>query len=81
MRRRPYVFGNGTQKPEVPFRDGVKWSDQTYRDRCEDMEAVLNAALSHSEFDGVRVDGSRVGVAGHSLGGCTVLGFVGGWPS
>jgi predicted dienelactone hydrolase len=45
------------------------------------MEAVLDAALSHSEFDGVRVDAGRVGVAGHSLGGYTVLGLAGGWPS
>ena len=37
-----YVFGNGTQKPEVPFRDTGKWSDQTYHDRREDMDAVLN---------------------------------------
>ena len=76
-----YVFGDGTQKPEVPFRDAGKWSDQTYADRREDMEAVLNAALSHSEFDGVRVDATRVGVVGHSLGGYTVLGLAGGWQS
>ena len=76
-----YVFGNGTQKPAVPFRDAGEWSDQTYRDRREDMKAVLNALLSHSEFDGVRVDGSRIGAAGHSLGGYTVLGLAGGWPS
>jgi predicted dienelactone hydrolase len=76
-----YIFGSATRKPEVPFREAGKWSDQTYRDRREDMEAVLNAALSHSEFDGVRLDAGRVGVAGHSLGGYTVLGLAGGWPS
>jgi len=37
-----YVFGNGTQKPEVPFRDTGKWSDQTYHDRREDTDVVLN---------------------------------------
>jgi len=45
------------------------------------MEAALDAALYHSEFDGVRVDAGRVGVAGHSLGGYTLLGLAGGWPS
>jgi predicted dienelactone hydrolase len=76
-----YIFGNGMRKPEVPFRQARKWSGQTYRDRREDMEAVLDAALSHSEFDGVRVDAGRVGGAGHSLGGYTALGLAGGWPS
>jgi len=66
-----YIFGRGTRKPEAPFREAGKWSDQTYGDRREGMEAVLNAALSHSEFDGVRVGAGRVGVAGHSFGGYT----------
>jgi predicted dienelactone hydrolase len=72
-------FSNGGQKPEEPFRDAAKWNLETYRDRREDMEAVLNAALSTSEFGGVPVDTQRVGLAGHSLGGYTVLGLAGGW--
>jgi predicted dienelactone hydrolase len=72
-------FGDGGQKPEEPFRDAAKWNDETYRDRREDMEAVLNAVLRNPEFGGVRVDTKHVGLAGHSLGGYTVLGLAGGW--
>jgi predicted dienelactone hydrolase len=57
-----YVFGGGTPKPEQPFRDAEKWNGLTYRDRREDMEVVLDAALANSEFDGVPVDTMRVGV-------------------
>jgi len=72
---------DGMHKPEAPFRDAEKWSDATYRDRRDDMEAVLNAVLAAKSFEGVPVDASRVGIAGHSLGGYTVLGLLGGWAS
>ena len=72
-------FSDGGQKSEEPFRDAGKWNDETYRDRRQDMEEVLNAALSKSEFGRVPVDSKRVGLAGHSLGGYTVLGIAGGW--
>jgi len=72
---------DGIHKPEAPFSDAEKWSDATYRDRHDDMEAVLNAVLAARSFEGIPVDASRVGIAGHSLGGYTVLGLVGGWAS
>jgi predicted dienelactone hydrolase len=74
-------FSNGGQKPEMPFRDASKWSDGTYRDRRDDLEAVLDQALSGDRFLDVPVDHDRVGIAGHSLGGYTVLGLAGGWAS
>jgi predicted dienelactone hydrolase len=73
--------GGGMRKPEAPFRDAEKWSDATYRDRRDDMEAVLNSVLAAKTFEGVQVDAGRVGIAGHSLGGYTVLGLAGGWKS
>lgn len=73
--------GRAFQKPEEPFRDVEKWNDHTYIDRREDMEAILDAALAGQGFEGVPVDTSRVGIAGHSLGGYTALGLAGGWAS
>jgi predicted dienelactone hydrolase len=37
--------------------------------------------LSHDNFAGLPVDRNRIGIAGHSLGGYTVLGLAGGWAS
>ena len=73
--------GDGMHKLEAPFREAQKWSDATYRDRRDDMEAVLNSVLAAKAFEGIPVDASRVGIAGHSLGGYTVLGLAGGWAS
>jgi len=68
-------------RPEEPFVHGGKWSDATYRDRHEDIKAVLDAVLAQQTSQGVPVDANRVGIAGHSLGGYTVLGIAGAWSS
>lgn len=68
-------------RPSESFRQSGSWNEQNYRDRAEDMEAVLNAVTSDKSFHGVRVDAQRIGLAGHSLGGYTVLGMAGAWPS
>jgi predicted dienelactone hydrolase len=73
--------GDRNRKPQIPFRDAGQWSDATYRDRREDMEAVLDAVSSHDKFALLPVDRDRIGVAGHSLGGYTVLGLAGAWSS
>jgi predicted dienelactone hydrolase len=69
------------RRPEEPFRDPKAWSDTTYKDREADVEAVLDAVLHDKTFQGITVDSQRVGLAGHSLGGYTVLGLAGAWPS
>jgi predicted dienelactone hydrolase len=58
----------------------VRWSDQTHRDRAADMEAVLDAMLREKTFRNVPINAQRIGQAGHSLGGYTVLGLAGGRP-
>lgn len=68
-------------RPEVPFRDDSQWTDQTYKDRYADIEAVLDAALRDKSFKGIAIDRTRIGIAGHSLGGYTALGMAGAWPS
>jgi len=67
--------------PEQPFKDETQWSDETYKIRAADIRAVLDAALREKSFEGVPVDSTRIGIAGHSLGGYTALGMAGAWPS
>ncbi len=71
----------GSGWPEEPLVDAQKWSDATYRDRLGDIKILLDAILAEKSFQGVGVDASRVGIAGHSLGGYTALGLAGAWPS
>jgi len=66
---------------EASFLKENRWSDSTYKDRADDMRAVMDAALAGASFEGVPVDRKRVALAGHSLGGYTVLGLAGAWPS
>jgi predicted dienelactone hydrolase len=69
------------RRPQSPFRDPEQWNDTTYKDRAADIEALLDAVLKEKMFAGVVVDGTRIGIAGHSLGGYTALGLAGGWQS
>ena len=66
--------------PAVPFRLPAEWSDATYVDRANDILAV-HGALQASPVYAKRLDFSRVGYAGHSLGGYTVVGLAGGWSA
>jgi predicted dienelactone hydrolase len=68
-------------RPEQPFRDAALWNDATYKDRAADIEALLDTVLKEKTFAGVAVDGARIGIAGHSLGGYTALGLAGAWKS
>lgn len=67
-------------RPEEPFRDADAWNDQTYRDRRDDVEALITYVLTHEPYAS-HIDRARMGLAGHSLGGYTVLGLGGAWPS
>jgi predicted dienelactone hydrolase len=64
--------------PAAPFSAPDEWTDATYADRGEDIRAVQQALEISPEF-ARRVDFTRVGYVGHSLGGYTVVGLVGGW--
>jgi predicted dienelactone hydrolase len=67
-------------RPITPFRGPDKWSDATYRDRADDIRNLIAAIARDQHFGGI-VDMSRLGLCGHSLGGYTVLGLGGAWPS
>lgn len=69
-----------TVKPEAGFGDAAAWSDATYRDRADDIRSLLKALKSDSKWSSL-IDWSEVALAGHSLGGYTVLGLAGGWQS
>ena len=72
---------NGTPAaPEEKFGDAASWTEETYKDRRDDMVAVL-AALKADTALKDKVDFNKIGLVGHSLGGYTVLGLAGAWPS
>ena len=56
------------------------WSDMTLRDARDDILAVLAALKQDPAFAG-KIDWSRLGLMGHSLGGHVVLGMAGAWPA
>lgn len=73
--------GRSFPRAQEPFAKDHQWSEATYKDRRADIEALLDAITAEKTFEGVRVDAGRIALAGHSLGGYTVLGLGGGWPS
>jgi predicted dienelactone hydrolase len=67
-------------RPKVPLRKPELWNDTSYRDRADDIRRLIEAVRADARFR-ERVDWSRLGLAGHSLGGYTVLGLCGAWPA
>ena len=77
---RDALCGSGSfARAEEPFRKPGEWTDATYKDRAADITRLLDALKTDKEI-APRIDWSRVGLAGHSLGGYTVVGLAGGWP-
>jgi predicted dienelactone hydrolase len=73
--------GHRQRRPPQPnFLKPDTWNDSSFVDRRDDIEMVIDELLSNGEFQNV-IDPERVGAAGHSLGGYTVVGLAGGWPS
>ncbi len=66
--------------PAVPFGVPAEWSDATYVERANDILAVHGALQANPAY-AKRIDFSRVGYVGHSLGGYTVVGLAGGWSA
>ncbi|MBM3617450.1 MAG: hypothetical protein FJX23_02775 [Alphaproteobacteria bacterium] len=63
-----------TQKVNRPAR----WTSATYRTRRDDLITLLDALRADPERQ-EQLDFTRIALAGHSLGGYTVLGMAGGW--
>jgi predicted dienelactone hydrolase len=65
--------------PQMPFQRPESWSEATYRDRADDIRRLIDALKQDARWRG-RLDWSHLGLAGHSLGGYTMLGLGGAWP-
>ena len=66
-------------RPEQGFGQVKAWDEATYRDRADDIRRLVAALAEDARWRG-RADLQRLGLAGHSLGGYTVLGLAGAWP-
>ncbi len=62
------------------FLNPATWTDQTEVDRRADLGSLIDQLLQHPQFGPV-IDSTKIGAAGHSLGGYSVLGLGGAWPS
>lgn len=66
--------------PQAPLAHPEAWDPNSFRDRGEDITHLLAALRSDPEFSRI-TDWQRLALVGHSLGGYTVLGLAGAWPS
>jgi len=69
--------------PEAP-RDNrndrtLAYTDEAVTNRCLQLRQTLDSVLAHPQF-GPAADPQRVGLVGHSLGGCAALALAGGQP-
>lgn len=69
-----------SEPAEVPFKHPASWTDATYIDRHDDIARLLGALSTDPRY-ARRVDLTRIGLVGHSLGGYTVMGLAGAWAS
>jgi predicted dienelactone hydrolase len=67
-------------KPQIDFKEPEKWSDKTYADRRDDIGKLIDALHRDPSWNDC-IDWNALGLCGHSLGGYTVLGLAGAWPS
>src|ERR1700733_3345773 len=67
-------------RPESEFEDPRGWTDATYADRAQDLEKLIDALSHDPRYGAAPFDWNHLALAGHSLGGYTVLGLGGAWP-
>ena len=72
--------GGGFSKPDEKMTDASAWTDASHRDRREDIVKLIDA-LKKDPFWNSKIDWSKLALAGHSLGGYTVMGLAGAWPA
>ena len=71
---------SGNRTPDVPWTDPQNWTDQTNRDRRDDIHAVLDA-FPFSSYAQYVQDFGEIGCMGYSMGGYTCMGLAGAWGS
>ena len=70
----------GSTTPDVAWGEPESWTDQSNRNRRDDMHAVLDA-LPYGPYAQYVQDFGNVGCMGHSMGGYTCMGLAGAWSS
>jgi predicted dienelactone hydrolase len=68
-----------TRQLHTALRNPDQWNEDAFRDRAEDIRHLVDALGTDERFH-ARADLTRLALAGHSLGGYTVLGLAGAWP-
>ena len=68
-----------TGRVDAPLGRPASWTSSTYRDRADDITHLIEALPGDDRFR-ARGDWRHLALAGHSLGGYTVLGLGGAWP-
>lgn len=71
--------GNSFSKPDEKMTDTAAWNEESHKDRAEDIVNLI-AALHKDPYWNSKIDWSKLVLAGHSLGGYTVMGLAGAWP-
>jgi len=64
----------------MSMKPSLLWNDRDYRDRADDIRSVIDGLREDVRYRSV-ADTDRLALIGHSLGGYTVLGLGGAWPS
>jgi len=67
-------------RPEQRFGEPATWDETSFRDRADDIIRLVAALKAMPRWRNL-IDWQRLGLVGHSLGGYTVLGLGGAWPS
>jgi predicted dienelactone hydrolase len=68
--------------PDQPkILDPDSWNDASRKDRRADIESIIDELVKNDDEFRRVIDPTKIGLAGHSLGGYTVVGIAGGWPS
>jgi predicted dienelactone hydrolase len=62
------------------FFDPASWNERSEIGRLHDLRAVIRLVAGDAALARI-ADTSRVGVAGHSLGGYAAVAMAGGWPT
>ena len=74
------LLGSGLSQPELSFAKPREWSDTTYKKRGEDICNLIDALQKDPKWS-KQIDFTKMALAGHSLGGYTILGIAGARPS
>ena len=71
---------SGSTKPDLPWREPERWTNQTNSNRKDDIHKVLDALPSSNYAEYIN-SFKQVGCAGHSMGGYTCMGLAGAWDA